>query len=107
VRPPKRKVKRKPSAKSIGDSKVILPRHIVPNQLNIFTPVGTAIAIVSSEKNPSITAPVVYMWCAQTEIERAAIAIVANTRVLYPKIGFRENTGITSEMMPKKGRARM
>ena len=40
VRPPNRKVTRKPIANSIGVSKVICPRHIVPIQLKNFTPVG-------------------------------------------------------------------
>ena len=31
--------------------------------------------------------------------------IVAPTRVLYPKIGLREKTGMISEAMPKKGSA--
>ena len=53
------------------------PRHIVPIQLKIFTPVGTAMSIVISAKNGSSTDPVTYMWCAHTVTERAAIAIVA------------------------------
>ena len=35
----------KPSANSIGVSKIRLPRHVVAIQLKIFTPVGTAIVI--------------------------------------------------------------
>ena len=77
VRPPKVKVMRKPIAHSIGVSKVTDPRHIVPTQLKIFTPVGTAISIVMSEKNGSSTEPVTYMWCAHTVTDRAAIAMVA------------------------------
>ena len=67
---------------SIGDSKVSFPRHMVPIQLKNFTPVGTAMSIVISAKNESITAPVVYMWCAQTETESAPIAMVAKIRPL-------------------------
>ena len=33
---------RKPSAKSIGDAKLMLPRHSVAIQLKTFTPVGMA-----------------------------------------------------------------
>ena len=77
VRPPKTNDTRKPSANIIGVSKVTDPRHIVPIQLKIFTPVGTAMSIVISAKNGSSTAPVTYMWCAHTATDRAAIAIVA------------------------------
>ena len=69
-------------AKSMGVSKVTDPRHIVPIQLKIFTPVGTAISIVIRAKNGSRTAPVTYMWCAHTADDSAAIAIVAYTSVL-------------------------
>ena len=62
---------------SIGVSKVIEPRHIVPIQLKNFTPVGTAMSIVMKEKNGSRTEPVTYMWCAHTVTDSAAIAIVA------------------------------
>ena len=77
VRPPKVKVIRKPIAQIIGVSNVTDPRHIVPTQLKIFTPVGTAINIVIRAKNGSSTDPVTYMWCAHTVTDRAAIAIVA------------------------------
>ncbi len=55
---------------------------MVPIQLKNFTPVGTAISIVMIAKNSSSTAPVAYMWCAQTLTDRAAMATVAKTRVL-------------------------
>ena len=77
MRPPKVKVTRKPIAHSIGVSKVTEPRHMVPTQLKIFTPVGTAMSIVMSANHGSSTEPVTYMWCAHTVTERAAIAIVA------------------------------
>ena len=59
----------------------MLPRHIVANQLKIFTPVGIAINIVEYIKNnsPESGIPTVYMWCAQTMKERKAIEAVANT----------------------------
>ena len=72
----------KPIAQTIGVSKLSEPRHIVPIQLKNFTPVGTAISIVMKAKNGSATWPVTYMWCAHTATDRAAIAIVANTRPL-------------------------
>ena len=61
--------------------------------------------MVMNEKNGSIIAPVTYMWWAHTVTDRPAMAIVAVTRPLYPKIGLRENTGIISEVTPKNGRA--
>src|SRR5690625_1995745 len=107
VSPPNRKVARNPIAHSIGVSKVSLPRHIVPIQLKNFTPVGTAISIDMTAKNGNNTAPVAYMWCAQTVMDSAAIPMVANTKPLYPKMGLREKIGITSVMMPKNGNAMM
>ena len=62
VRPPKINVVKKPRLQSMGFSNVIDPRHIVPIQLNIFTPVGTAISIVVNAKNGKSTEPVTYMW---------------------------------------------
>ena len=41
--PPSRKVTRKPIAHSIGVSKLIEPRHMVPIQLKNLIPVGMAI----------------------------------------------------------------
>ena len=46
VKPPMVNTKMKPTAHSIGVSKVIEPRHMVAIQLNTFTPVGTAISMV-------------------------------------------------------------
>ena len=83
------------------------PRHIVPTQLKNLIPVGTAIRNVMNEKNGSSTAPVVNMWCAHTVIDRPAMASVAPTMPLYPNIGLRLNTGITSLAMPKNGIATM
>ncbi|MCB5283329.1 hypothetical protein BJQ89_03096 [Arthrobacter sp. ES1] len=77
VRPPNRKVARKPRLHNIGVSKVIDPRHMVPIQLKNFTPVGTAINMVINEKNGSSTEPVTYMWCAHTVTDSAAMEIVA------------------------------
>src|SRR5690625_6386525 len=93
-------VVRKPRVNSIGVSKVIDPLHMVPIQLKNFTPVGTAISIVMKAKNSSMTVPRVYMWWAHTVTDRAAIAIVAPTRVLYPKIGLRSEEH-TSELQSR------
>jgi hypothetical protein len=72
-------MKRKPSANSIGASKVSEPFHMVVTQLNTFTPVGTAMSVVAYMKNscPVTGMPTVYMWCAQTMNDRMAIAEVA------------------------------
>jgi hypothetical protein len=79
VKPPIVNTKMKPTANSIGVSKVIEPRHIVAIQLNTFTPVGTAISIVAYMKNscPVTGMPVVNMWCAHTMNDRIAIDAVA------------------------------
>jgi hypothetical protein len=45
------------------------PPQIVPIQLKNFTPVGTAMMNVISEKNDPLTAPVTNMWCAHTAME--------------------------------------
>ncbi len=42
VTPPNKKTTRKPTANSIGVSKLTEPRHIVPIQLKNLIPVGTA-----------------------------------------------------------------
>ena len=82
VRPPNRKVTKKPIAHSIGVSNEIDPPHIVPIQLKNFTPVGTAMSIVMIAKNGRSTCPVAYMWWAQTLTDSAAMATVAMTRPL-------------------------
>ena len=82
VSPPNKNVVRKPIVQSIGVSKLSDPPHMVPIQLKNFTPVGTAMSIVIAAKNGKLTAPVTYMWCAQTATERPAIEIVANTKPL-------------------------
>jgi hypothetical protein len=53
----------------------------VPNQLKIFTPVGTAISMVESPKAEIATGPrpVANMWCAHTPHPRNPIAIPENT----------------------------
>jgi hypothetical protein len=67
---------------SIGVSKVIFPRHIVPIQLTNLMPVGTAMRKVVSEKKESSTAPVANMWWAHTTTDRAVIEMVAKTMPL-------------------------
>src|SRR6218665_912507 len=81
VNPPIVNTKMKPTANSIGASKVIEPRHMVAIQLKIFTAVGTAISMVAYMKNnwPVTGMPVVNIWCAQTMNDKIAIDEVAYT----------------------------
>ncbi len=66
----------------MGVSNEMEPRHIVPIQLKNFTPVGTAIKKVINEKNGSKTCPEVYIWCAHTATDSAAMAMVAAIKPL-------------------------
>src|SRR5260221_14230792 len=108
VKPPRVKRIRKPIANSIGVSKLSAPFHIVANQLNTLTPVGTAISVVAYMKNscPVTGMPTVYMWCAQRMNDRMAIAEVSYTMEAEPKRGLHEKAGITCETTPKADSAR-
>jgi hypothetical protein len=75
--PPKRNITRKPRQNSTAVLSVMVPRHMVPIQLKNLMPVGTAIRSDIAAKKGSRTAPVVYMWCAHTPIDRAPIERVA------------------------------
>ena len=77
--PPIRNMLMKPSANSMGVVRLIEPRNSVAIQLNIFTPVGTAISAVMKLKNGKNTTPVVNMWCAHTEKLNRPMPTVANT----------------------------
>ena len=70
----------KPSANSIGVSKMMLPRQSVASQLKILIPVGTATSIDAIMKKPlrPVGMPTVNMWCAHTSIETNAIPSVEN-----------------------------
>src|SRR5260363_114365 len=80
-KPPIVKTKIKPTANSMGVSKLSAPRHIVAIQLKTLTPVGTEISIVAYIKNNSLDTgmPVANIWCAQTINDRIAIAATAYT----------------------------
>ena len=57
------------------------PPHIVPSQLNIFTPVGTAITIVE-RPNPACATVLIEdanIWCAHTPKPIKAIPKPAKT----------------------------
>src|SRR6266545_1686030 len=84
VKPPIVKTAMNPSAKSIGVSKLRLPRQVVASQLKIFTPVGTATVIELSKKNAcsQIGKPTANMWCAHTSIEKKPMPTVENATAL-------------------------
>ena len=58
-----------------------MPPYIVNSQLNIFTPVGTAMIIDAMPKTALTLAPapMVKKWCSQTVYEMMQIAMVAMT----------------------------
>src|SRR3954470_15710040 len=93
---------------NIGVLNWIRPPHMVPSQLKILIPVGTPTAIVVIVKKLFAyeLMPMVNMWCAHTLMLTKAIQIVAATMTGYPKIGFREKTGMISDMNAKHGRIR-
>ncbi len=64
VNPPNVNKNMNPIAHNIGVLYRRLPPYIVPNQLKILIPVGTAIIIVAAVKYAlvSISIPTVYMW---------------------------------------------
>ena len=68
VSPAIRNWKRKATQNIIGIVKRIFPPHMVPSQLKILIPVGTAIAMVDATKNALAyeVIPMVNMWCAHT-----------------------------------------
>ena len=93
----------------IAVEKYNFPPHIVSVQLIIFTPVGTAIAIVVNEKTATETGPrpEANIWWAQTPQPTKPIAAPENTTNGYPNKGLRENTGRTSETIPNAGKTRI
>ena len=66
---------------SIGVVKRILPPHIVPSQLKILMPVGTAISMVETAKKVFAAGvmPTANMWCAHTPRLMKPIDTVAAT----------------------------
>src|SRR6266851_3727531 len=75
--PPMMNMLMKPMAQSIGVFKFTEPLNIVPIQLKILTPVGTAMSIVLEAKTASEIAPspTANMWCAQTPNARNPMAM--------------------------------
>ena len=80
-KPPMVNITTKPMANSIGVLKRNEPPHIVPSQLKIFTPVGTAISMVDTEKAAVATGPrpTANMWCTHTPQPMKPMAIPENT----------------------------
>jgi hypothetical protein len=66
----------KPNANNIGVVNRIFPSQMVPNQENIFTPVGTAMIIDVTMKGIRKAGfiPLVNIWCAQTVMPKRLIA---------------------------------
>src|ERR687892_521704 len=108
-RPPMMNIATNPIENNIGVVNRIEPPHIVPIQLKILTPVGTAMNIVDSAKAELATAPRpdVNMWWAHTPHPMNPMAIPENTTAAYPNSGFRLKVGRTSDTMPIAGRIRM
>src|SRR5437867_930239 len=108
-RPPMMNIVTNPIENSIGVFNRIDPPHIVAVQLNIFTPVGTAMNMVETANAELATGPrpVANMWCAQTPQPINPMAMPENTTTGYPNSGLRENVGSTSDTMPIAGRMRM
>src|SRR4029453_18917048 len=103
--PENRKWNRNAIANSIGVLNWMRPPHMVPSQLKILMPVGmpTAIVVMAKKLLAYEFIPMVNMWCAQTLMLTKPIPTVAATITGYPKIGFRENTGMISDMNAKAG----
>src|SRR6266851_6191245 len=76
VRPPMMNMLMKPMAHSIGVFKLTEPLNIVPIQLKIFTPVGTAMSMVLDANTASAIAPrpTANMWWAHTPNARKPMA---------------------------------
>src|SRR5437870_13698641 len=74
--PPRTNIERKPMAKSSGGLNHSEPPQIVASQLNIFTPVGTAMSIDDAMKNSCSGTPIpaTNMWWPKTLKPRNPIA---------------------------------
>ena len=99
----------KPSEKSIGLDRSMEPFHSVPIQLNILTPVGTAMAMVVRANTEFATgpSPTVNMWWLQTIQPMNPMITPESTTTGYPNSGFLEKVGTISEIMPMAGSMRM
>src|SRR5215471_21335314 len=108
VSPATRNWNRNATQNSMGVLNSIFPPHMVASQLKILIPVGTPTAIVDKAKKALAfeVMPTVNMWWAHTLMLMNPIPTVAATMMGYPKIAFRENTGMTSEATANAGMTR-
>src|ERR1700747_3698601 len=74
-----------------------------------MNPVGMEISSVVSMNSGRMSGsmPESNKWCCQTKNDRIATPNMPAAATLYPKRGFRVNTGMISDTMPKPGSARM
>src|SRR6476660_2810195 len=109
VRPPRTNIDRKQQANSIGEANEMRPPYIVASQLKYLIPVGIDTSRLAAAKYISNVRlmPAANMWCAHTPMLMNTIAIVAAAMNSYPNSTLRENTGMTSDTIPKAGRIRM
>src|SRR6266496_2287751 len=107
--PPMTNIATKEQAFNIGVVKWMSPPQRVPSQLNVLIAEGTAMTIVEimNVVPRSGFMPLWNMWCPQTMNPRPAIPMIEYAIARYPKIGFRENTGRISEVIPMAGRIMM
>jgi hypothetical protein len=82
-KPPIMNIQTKPRANIMGVRIWSCPPHMVPIQLNILTPVGTAIAIVARENAAVATVPmpVVNIWCDHTPKPRKPMVAPEKTMI--------------------------
>src|SRR5688572_27671918 len=83
-RPPMMNIDTNDSAQSVGTSKRIDPRQIVPSQLKTLMELGSAIIIVDTMKAVARSGcmPEMNMWCAQTMKPRPAMPAIEKTMAL-------------------------
>src|SRR6516162_8554369 len=107
--PPTTNSETNPIANSMGDEKRILPRHIVPSQLNVLMADGTPMPIVMMENANAVYGliPLMNMWWPHTMNPRKPIARMAYTIALYLYMGVSETTESNWEQSPMAGRIAM
>src|ERR1700744_4641698 len=85
--------------------KRMLPLQSVVSQLNTFIADGTAISRVSNTNTDPRNGfnPLTNMWCAQTRKASTVMAKSEPIMAMYPNMGLRELTDMTSETSPIAG----
>src|SRR4051794_30624565 len=103
--PPVTKMATKPSTKRSGTSNRTRPCHSVLSTANTWIPLGTATAIVATEKaaRPASAVGVANMWWTQTVNEMAPMARYDEATQWWPTIAWREKVGVIDETMPSPG----